>query len=338
MSAFIVESYQTLLPDNSDTIVRLLERISAQTQSYRLAQGYLKSTAPPLPSLPLFEPSRAAIIVNALWFSSLIVSLITASFGMLVKQWLREYLAGGYVSAQARLRVRHYRRPGLETWKVFEIAALLPVLLQFALALFFIGLCVFTLCIHPTIGHTAVPLVGGWAFLFAMSAIAPLFSPRCPYKARFLKRLTKIIRRRSLITLQRWRVWLITTLCTQRGRRRWIRRIFPTPSHQTNSFWAAKLPCEEDDAAKNDSFDKDILLAVDKILMDDELLASTIWGLLTKIRISADERLNFVLSILENRLQETVRSNTIVPHLSNLPSRQCGMNLDPRLEYEDRYL
>lgn len=106
-----------------------------------------------------FTAPLAAKRVNVLWFAGLTLRLMSASIGILVKQWLREYLSGEYISPQARMRIRYFRAPGLEHWHVFTIAALLPLVLQLALALFFVGLCFFTLDIHSSVGYTTIPLV-----------------------------------------------------------------------------------------------------------------------------------------------------------------------------------
>ncbi|KAI0688465.1 hypothetical protein BC835DRAFT_1284579, partial [Cytidiella melzeri] len=144
MTAFLIESYQNLSQDPNVVMILLLQQVALQTNSYVINAGFLNSTIPPLiPTLPAFQPSANAIRVNVLWFASLTLSLVSASFGILVKQWLREYLAGEYTSPQARLRIRHFRNPGLDHWKVFEIAAILPLLLQLSLGLFLIGLCFF---------------------------------------------------------------------------------------------------------------------------------------------------------------------------------------------------
>ncbi|EKM60628.1 uncharacterized protein PHACADRAFT_58937, partial [Phanerochaete carnosa HHB-10118-sp] len=140
LSAFVIESYTDLQPDPNAQMTFLLERIANQTQSYTITSGTLKSIAQPPQPPPQFTAPLWAVRVNALWFASLIVSLATASFSMLVKQWLREYLAFEYTSPQERLRARQYRKPGLGKWKVFEIAAVLPMLLQLSLGLFFTGL------------------------------------------------------------------------------------------------------------------------------------------------------------------------------------------------------
>ena len=179
-------------------MVRLLSQISTQTSSYTITGGLINSTL--LPSFEssaseLFVPSNASLRTNYLWFASLIITLMTASFSMLVKQWLREYLAYDYTSPHERLRARQFRYPGLHTWKVFEIAGVLPVLLQLALGLFFLGLCFFTRSDLHGIGDMCAVLVALWASFFISATIAPAFSPRCPYKTTLLKSIMFPLRR-----------------------------------------------------------------------------------------------------------------------------------------------
>lgn len=194
LSAFTIESYQNLQPDTKDEIVFVLRHMA--TQSYTFNAGFLNATAP-IPDLPPFEPPLWAVRVNVLWFASLVFSLAAASLGMLVKQWLREFLAMEYTSPQQRLRARQYREPSLKTWKVYEIAAVLPLLLQIALGLFFVGLCYFTAQVHSNVANTTLPLVCGWVFFFVMTTVAPLASPRCPFKTTLLKDAMRSSRRHS---------------------------------------------------------------------------------------------------------------------------------------------
>lgn len=194
LTAFVIESYRLLQQDNSTVIITLLQQLVFQTNGYTITDGVISTSAQPFTTPPPFRPPPLAVPVNVLWFASLLLGLITASFGMLVKQWLREYLAMEYTSPQAQLRARHFRHPGIRDWRVFEIAALLPALLQMALALFFLGLCLFTWSVHASIGLTAVPLVSGWVALLVFVVIAPVFSPRCPFKAPLLYGITKFAR------------------------------------------------------------------------------------------------------------------------------------------------
>jgi hypothetical protein len=179
-------------------MLEVMQQIALQTASYNIANGVINATSQPPMSIinastQPFQPSLSAIRVNVLWFASLIFSLTTASFGILVKQWLREYLAVENPSPQARLRIRHFRYPELIKWNVFEIAAILPLLQQIALALFFVGLCYFTGLAHKSVGHTSLPLVVAWAFCFSTVTLLPMLFPRCPYKTTLLKRLLQSI-------------------------------------------------------------------------------------------------------------------------------------------------
>ncbi|KAJ3531459.1 hypothetical protein NM688_g7571 [Phlebia brevispora] len=187
LTSFLVQSYQSLQEDPQQTTNDLLRQISSQTSSYTLSNGHLNSTTSRSTSSPPFQATITDVRINALWFASLILSLGTASFGILVKQWLREYLSIGHTVPQERIRIHYFRTRGLEEWKLFEIAAALPLVLQLPLALFFIGLCLFTTELDPTVRMTSVGLVSGWATLFSFTFLAPLFSARCPYKTTFMK-------------------------------------------------------------------------------------------------------------------------------------------------------
>ncbi|GJE95414.1 hypothetical protein PsYK624_115980 [Phanerochaete sordida] len=201
VTTFVVASYPNLQPDNTDEIVFLLRQTLAQ--NYTFADGVLRPMSP-FPDDPPFEVPLWALRVNALWFASLIVSLSTASFGMLVKQWLIEYLAmEQWSSPQEQLRARHYRNPGLHHWKVFEIAGILPLFLHISLGLFFVGLGFYTAAANETVGRSTYILVSGWAFSALLTVFAPLASPRCPYKLASVKAAMRIGRR--YITSHFWK-------------------------------------------------------------------------------------------------------------------------------------
>lgn len=183
-----MEAYQNLIPDTAGETLFALRQLVAQTGSYQIQGSFLNSTVSTTTFQVIpFQPASTDVRVNVLWFASLLFSLITASFGILVKQWLREYLAVENPSPQARLRLRHLRYPQLKAWKVFEIAAVLPLLLQLSLGLFFVGMCYFTTEVDSRVTHTVLPLVAGWAFCFLMATALPIFFPRCPYRTTLLR-------------------------------------------------------------------------------------------------------------------------------------------------------
>ncbi|EEB97330.1 hypothetical protein MPER_03374, partial [Moniliophthora perniciosa FA553] len=82
VTAFVIESYQWLDEDPADTTVTLLVHlISVQVNS---SQSISFEPTP-------FKPDPSSIRINVFWFLSLIFSLTSALFGLLCKQWIREY-------------------------------------------------------------------------------------------------------------------------------------------------------------------------------------------------------------------------------------------------------
>lgn len=178
LTAFLIESYKNLQPQTDSQMLVVLQQIALQTSSYAIVNDMLNSTSQPMNvTVEPFRPADNDIRVNVLWFSSLVISLVTASFGILVKQWLREYLAVENHSPQGRLRVRHFRHPELVKWKVIEIAAVLPLLQQIALGLFLTELCYFTASVHKSVGRATLSLVLGWALCFFTATFLPLGAP-----------------------------------------------------------------------------------------------------------------------------------------------------------------
>lgn len=212
-----------------------------------------------------FDPPLFAKRVNNLWFASLILSLATAAFAMLVKQWLREFFAGDYTSPRTRLRIHFYRYPGLTEWHVFELVALLPLLLLLSLALFLVGLCFFTWAVNVGIGYTTTVLVAFWGFLFIVATLSPILSPRCPYKITFLKNPMKTVRRFLAIRFPR-----LSDYYTDRSQ--------PQTGTARRTQWADTAHFEEEYFAKNAEWntDLDILLEVDAMQLDDKLFIDTI--------------------------------------------------------------
>ncbi|KAI0786895.1 hypothetical protein C8Q75DRAFT_703798, partial [Abortiporus biennis] len=183
VTAFCIEFYKSLQPDPNQSSVVLLSQISLQLASFNVNGPTLNSSTPAAepPSFNSTLPSKTSVNINIFWFLSLVFSLTTASLGMLVKQWLREYLAHDSLSPQSHIRVRHFRDEGMEKFRVFEIAAVLPMLLQIALGLFFIGLVIFLIDLDMTVGWSITPFIILWASLFIIALFAPAVFAHCPY-------------------------------------------------------------------------------------------------------------------------------------------------------------
>jgi hypothetical protein len=333
-------SYPQLQQDSNSDTVQLLRVIANNTAGYTILGGQLvNSTASNSAPSPLFQPSPAAIRVNVLWFASLVISLSVASLGILVKQWLRAYMAFASSSPQGQLRIRHFRRSGLEDWKVFEIASALPLLLQLSLCLFFVGLCYFTIDIHPVIGHTTLPLVCAWAFLIVTVTFSPIFSSRCPYKTPALSSFTGFVRVRiylplaaalveytPLVTATLRKCIMIGFLFVVCSIGRLATAILVTLSRNAelpqeslrqsktdslssavSSPWlidtfTAPRPPEESDVLKDPTVDLDILVAVDAVQANDELLGTTVKAALEQSNPDWSRVVDFLAGTIGNRI------------------------------------
>jgi hypothetical protein len=176
LTAFVVESYQSLQENYAETTVLLLRQISRQ-----LADPSL----PPAPDFPEeFRAQTSDIQVNICWLLSLLLSLLAAFFGILFKQWIRTYIKWtGVIPEREAVILRQYRYENLESWKLGMILTMLPVLLQVSVILFVIGLLDFMWNINFAVGK--IITVFGVLGLTVVTAVTvfPLFSETCPYRS-----------------------------------------------------------------------------------------------------------------------------------------------------------
>ncbi|KAI0744467.1 hypothetical protein C8Q76DRAFT_851493 [Earliella scabrosa] len=182
LTAFNVQSYSLLAPDPQDRILDTLQQISAQLGSFSVNPSYLNSTTPAVSqTMPSSRAPRSAVWLNTLWFSSLIFSLSAASIGIMVKQWLNEYGTGLSGSSRQTARLRQHRLNSLIKWRVGSIVAVLPVLLQIALVLFFAGLLVLLWGLNNIVAGVASALIGILFVVTATSILLPSLKRDCCY-------------------------------------------------------------------------------------------------------------------------------------------------------------
>lgn len=180
-----MQSYLLLQPAAPDPSIAVLQQISSQLSSFSIHPPFVNSTQPSSttranantpPPVP-----RWAVWLNALWFSGLILSLSSASVGIMVKQWLNEYRSGVSGTSRPAARVRQYRLNNLRTWRVEDIIGVIPILLQLALALFLSGMLILLWTLHETVAAIASTLVGLLALFTVVTTILPLVNHKCCY-------------------------------------------------------------------------------------------------------------------------------------------------------------
>ncbi|THH00001.1 hypothetical protein EW026_g2452 [Hermanssonia centrifuga] len=185
LTAFVVPSYLLLQPDNSQLSVQILDRISAQLARFEIVPPFINSTASDSSVSPAFQVSTSARWMNCLWFLSLILSLSSALFGILAKQWIREYLQWRKDAAPPRENVllRQLRIEAWEDWEVSAGISTIPALLELAVVLFLVGLVVLVWTLDTVVAIVITTAVSVVIMVLCTVTVLPAVYRRCPYKS-----------------------------------------------------------------------------------------------------------------------------------------------------------
>ncbi|KAF9032855.1 hypothetical protein BDZ89DRAFT_906467, partial [Hymenopellis radicata] len=142
VTSFLVLVSAQLQPDYAQLSSSIMYELLVVQRA--IGNGSSVDLAPvsPSPDSP-FTPSWPYIVVNALWYTSLSLNLITALVASLVKQWMHQYMAAISGPPRDRCMIRQYRYDGYEKWGVPFITETLPSLMHLSLGLFFVGLTVY---------------------------------------------------------------------------------------------------------------------------------------------------------------------------------------------------
>ncbi|KAH6912462.1 hypothetical protein BKA70DRAFT_1422024 [Coprinopsis sp. MPI-PUGE-AT-0042] len=185
VAACVLESYQWLKEDPQDQSVALLTRVTLQLERLDNRTS-LPPATPFTESQPGFSPSSLHIATNALWFSSLVITLHAVLMAILVKQWLTEYTwtIGSKVSSPHQTAtLRQLRFEGLTTWKIPQIITYLPTQLILALFLFLGGLLCVLWDLHVAVAIPATILVALSAAYLMVTSVLPSVYPTCGYRS-----------------------------------------------------------------------------------------------------------------------------------------------------------
>ncbi|KAF8915536.1 hypothetical protein CPB85DRAFT_1164083, partial [Mucidula mucida] len=120
--------------------------------------------------------------VNALWFTSLALSLTTALIAVLTKQWIHQYMSVPSGTPRDRSRIRQFRYNCLKHWRVPVIVGLLPVLMHLALRIFFSGLVIYLRSLNYAMSYVVTTIAVMAFIVYFGTNLIPWFRPECPYK------------------------------------------------------------------------------------------------------------------------------------------------------------
>ncbi|KAF7365723.1 hypothetical protein MVEN_00446000 [Mycena venus] len=178
LTAFIIESYKTLILDSGDSTVQLLTQISRQLASATNGSNFQT------PAPTHFTPSTSAVICNALWFISLGLSLTCALIATLLEQWARDFLhrADMRSAPVVRARIFSYLYYGLKRFKMHTVVDIIPLLLHASIFFFFSGLVAFLLPVDVRIAVVAAALLVGVVAIYLPLTVLFLWHLDCPYR------------------------------------------------------------------------------------------------------------------------------------------------------------
>ncbi|RDX50689.1 hypothetical protein OH76DRAFT_435352 [Lentinus brumalis] len=297
LTAFNIESYKLLLPQDqnsnssssspsstTDNLLRTLVVHLAQSNGMDLASlDANTSSGQSLTSGPHFN----AVLINTLWFCSLICSLAAASISLLVKQWLNQYTSGMAGVSPEIARLRQFRYDNLRKWRVAGIMMLLPILMQGALVLFLIGLIEFLRPLNGQVSTAAIVLISALLAFIVFTTLLPTFKPDCPYQSPQAWGVFVVIQAlkrpaRSLAqSVSAYASQLAVPHADGQLRRllsrlaqRVVRRLKKFANKQTTYSWKARERILIDD--KDAMLDRHMLVGADATFLDDTFLRNVV--------------------------------------------------------------
>lgn len=178
VSAFLVDSYKALQPDASTATANIIAQVAT------LLANSTNQPLPSLPPIPSPNSHTAFLIINALWFLSLVFSLACALSATLIQQWSRVYLQGTEERfiPHERARMRTYLHKGVQKFYLANIVDAIPMLLHISLFLFFGGLILFLYKIEAKLARIVLAIIIPGLVIYILLTALPVIYYDCPFK------------------------------------------------------------------------------------------------------------------------------------------------------------
>ena len=140
-------------------------------------------------------PDPTVVHVQAILYSSLAASLLSAFVAMLGKQWLNRYaqveMRGSVVD---RSRHRQRKMDGMTTWHFDLVMECLPLMLQAALLLLGYALSNYLFFINKTVASVLIGFTTSGILFYLLIVSAATFSYTCPFQTPLSRILQFLIR------------------------------------------------------------------------------------------------------------------------------------------------
>lgn len=147
-----------------------------------------------------FKPEKRDVVVNQIWFLSMMLSLVAVVTGTFCLQWISAFLRKDVVyrstSPANALALRQLRFEGLVGWGVLHAPAVLLLVVQTSIVLFAIGLAYLLWSISHAAARPTIIVGGASAVLLYLANLMPFLQslagvvfpgtlaiPQCPFKS-----------------------------------------------------------------------------------------------------------------------------------------------------------
>ncbi|KAF8609841.1 hypothetical protein BDV93DRAFT_462324, partial [Ceratobasidium sp. AG-I] len=178
-TAMVIESSKQLQQDPAEAAAQTLLVMS---QTLIALSNNEPTLTPNLPTLESnFSASRLSVVINALWYTSLSLSIAVSLIAMLSKGWCHTFMSGRSGTRYEQARQRQQRWDSLETWKMKRVLTQLPLLMHCALACFALGLCIHLWSVNAQVALPTIIVMAIFLGLYLIVTVLPLVYPLCPY-------------------------------------------------------------------------------------------------------------------------------------------------------------
>ncbi|KAH9972361.1 hypothetical protein BGW80DRAFT_1173424 [Lactifluus volemus] len=181
LAALLTVSVQDLKPNPQDTSAFYLGNIYQLLADPNISRASILATQV---QPPVFSPPKSAVLVNSLWFLSLVISMTSALLATMLQQWARRFLTitqPPLYSPHKRASIRAFFANGVEKFHLPSSVEALPALLHLSLFLFFTGLAIYLFNINHTVFSVVVWWVGLAGGVYGCVTLMPIFWHNSPY-------------------------------------------------------------------------------------------------------------------------------------------------------------
>lgn len=189
MATFLSQSFAQLQPDSAaqavfvgnQTVYLLARLVSANDPTFAVPNPDISSSNP-----FDFQVPRSAIVLNSLWFLSLVIALVCTLLATLVQEWSRDFqrassrrFSDKTVKEAAFNHI--YQRMGVDRFGLDYMTSLIVGLIHVAVILFLIGLAIFLFPVHHVPAWVVIIFSAVAAAFYVVASIIPVFAHDCPY-------------------------------------------------------------------------------------------------------------------------------------------------------------